>query len=308
MVTTDVRHTADGLSFITLTNALGATVELCTLGARWTRCCVPDGEGRLGNVLVGSDDYVSDTLYRGAIVGRVANRIADASFVLDGQTFRLDANDGRHSNHGGFCGFDCRRWDYRLLADGVCFTLTSPDGDGGYPGRVDVEATYRWTDGCQLLLRLRATADRPTLLNPTCHAYFNLSAGQCLTIADHQLQTDATRYVETSADHIPTGRVPSVATTPFDFRQGRPLGRFRFNHCFDVQSATLTDPHSGRRLQVETSLPGLLLYTSGWSPRPFEGVCLEPQFWPDAPHHPAFRQPLLRPGDVYDHTVNFRFS
>lgn len=122
------------------------------------------------------------------------------------------------------------------------------------------------------------------------------------------MQTDATRYVETSADHIPTGRVPSVATTPFDFRQGRPLGRFRFNHCFDVQSATLTDPHSGRRLQVETSLPGLLLYTSGWSPRPFEGVCLEPQFWPDAPHHPAFRQPLLRPGDVYDHTVNFRFS
>lgn len=296
-----------GLHFITVVNAHGALVEFCNLGARWTRCCVPDADGHIGNVLVGTDDYIHDTLYRGALIGRVANRVAHACFELDGQMYYLDANDGSHSNHGGFHGFDGRKWNYRLLDDGVSFMLTSPDGDGGYPGTINVEATYRWSDDCRLELHVVARTDRPTLFNPTCHAYFNLSADQQSTIADHELLLDADKVLETDSFHIPRGWLADVDATPFDFRHSRPLGNYRYNHCYDVCSAKLTEPHTRRSLFVTTSLPGIVLYTSGWSPRPFEAVCLETQFWPDAIHFPSFLQPILRPHEIYDHTTVYHF-
>ena len=307
MMKTEVIKTPSGIYFIRVVNAGGAWVELCTLGARWTCCWVPDVAGHLGNVVLGAEDYAEDRLYRGAIVGRVANRIVNAEFELDGQTYHLDANDGHHSNHGGFHGFDARRCDYRLSDDGVTFMLTSVDGDGGYPGRIDVEATYRWDDDCRLTLRVTACTDRTTLFNPTCHAYFNLSGGSDRTIAAHDLQTDACRVVETDSSHIPSGRLLAARDNAFDFRGGRRLGTFCYNHCLDTQRARLRHEGSGRCLEVSTSPPGLLLYTSGWSPRRFEGVCLEPQYWPDAIHHAGFECPVLRRGERYDHTTVYHF-
>lgn len=310
----------------------GASIELTDWGARWVRAMMPDACNRMDNVLVGYNrlkDYLTDTYYMGATIGRFANRIADASFVIDDVNYSLEANDGKNTNHGGHSGFHHKLWQSEVLADGVRFSLTSPDGEGGYPGNVLVRVAYRLSEDNVVTVSYQGVTDRPTFLNLTNHAYFNLSGAVGQEIAGHRLMIPAERMLETTADFIPTGRTVEVVDTPFDFTRPRRIGeqlhadneQLRqnrgYNHCYVVKeeasgtrvvAACLSDPATGRQLTVETDLPGVLLYTAGYYKHPDTAVCLETQFFPDTPHHAHFPSCLLRPGEIYEQRTYFRFA
>ena len=264
----------------------------------------------------------------GATVGRFANRIANASFLIDGLTYRLETNDGRHTNHGGYSGFHQRLWKWEKLADGICFMLASPDGDGGYPGNLEVTVEYRWSECNELSVDYFGVSDKPTYLNMTNHAYFNLS-GTKEKILSHSLYIPAQKIVEINAGFIPTGMVTPVAGTPFDFTCRKQLGediytdnqQLRdnrgYNHCYILKeqpshdmvlAACLCEPVSKRRLTVMTDLPGVLLYTAGYYEFPDTAVCLETQFFPDTPSHPHFPSCLLRPGNEYRQRTVYWFD
>ena len=317
--------------YFKVVNASGAWVGFTNWGARWIEAGVPDGEGRLTDVIAGYDnpmEYLSDTYYLGATVGRFANRIANASFLIDGLTYRLETNDGRHTNHGGYSGFHQRLWKWEKLADGICFMLASPDGDGGYPGNLEVTVEYRWSECNELSVDYFGVSDKPTYLNMTNHAYFNLS-GTKEKILSHSLYIPAQKIVETNAGFIPTGMVTPVAGTPFDFTCRKQLGvdiytdnqQLRdnrgYNHCYILKeqpsrdmvlAACLCEPASKRRLTVMTDLPGVLLYTAGYYESPDTAVCLETQFFPDTPSHSHFPSCLLRPGNEYRQRTVYRFD
>ncbi len=310
-----------------IVNNRGAAVELTNYGARWLRAEVPDKEGRMQNVIVGYDrleDYIGDPFYMGATVGRYANRIARAALTINGNDYQLERNDGNNCNHGGEAGFDRRPWQWRLLEpNGVSFTIHSPDGEGGWPGDIRLTAEFRWNDDCCLTLRLHGTADRPTWLNPTNHAYLNLS-GNRGDIGRHLIRIHANRIVETDREYLPTGRLTDVTGTPFDFRVPRPIGQPMhqshpslaanrgYNHCYELcsghEAASICDPCSGRTMTVSTSLPGLLLYSAGFLPRPHTAVCMETQYFPDTPHWPQFPSCLIDRQKGYDHTTSYRFG
>lgn len=312
-------------------NSTGAAVEFINWGARWIRAFMPDAGHVMGNVLLGYDalsDYLTDSYYMGAVVGRYANRIAGASFTIADTTYHLEANDGQNTNHGGHSGFHHKRWQWEVLPDGVRFSLFSPDGEGGYPGNVNVSVTYRLSEENVLAVNYRGTTDRVTYLNLTHHAYFNLSGvGEAIT--NHRLLIPATHLLETTAAFIPTGKKIAVAGTPFDFTHSKRIGeelhtdneQLRqnrgYNHCYilkeqssvaKVLAASLVDPETGRKLTVETDLPGVLLYTAGYYERPDTGVCFETQFFPDTPHYAHFPSCLLHPSEVYEQNTYFRFD
>lgn len=314
-----------------LTNELGAYIEVTNWGARWVTAMVPDAGGRLDNVLVGydcMDKYLSDTYYMGATVGRFANRIANASFSIDGEDFQLETNDGRNTNHGGSTGFHNQLWGWEELPDGIRFTLTSPHGEGGYPGTVHVSVTYRWTETNELSVHYYGTTDRATYLNLTNHAYFNLS-GRKEKITAHYLSIPSEWMLDTTAEFIPTGQKVSVLGTPFDFTRRKQIGKDLhanrrqliwnkgYNHCYVLKevsssemlpAACLYDEVTKRQLTVSTNLPGVLLYTAGYYAYPDTAVCLETQYFPDTPSHPHFPSCLLRPGEVYDQLTVYRFG
>jgi aldose 1-epimerase len=319
------------VSLVTLTNAGGASVFFSSQGARWTAARVPDSDGQLGNVLIGSrpdGDYTDDVYYMGATIGRFANRIGGASVDIDGKRYPLDCNDGENTNHGGFHGFDQALWDTAVIDGGVCFTRISPHMEGGFPGRLQVKVIYRWSDSNELTVEYYATTDRPTVVNLTCHAYFNLSAEAGTTIHQHQLMIPSTKILDTDAHFIPTGLIRTVKGTAFDFTSIRSLGTQMqaddpqlvqnrgYNHYYilpyhpgSMQLAALVrDPRSGRSLRVHTDYPGVLLYTAGYYAEPHTAICLETQLMPDAPHHPDFSSCLLRPGEVYRHSSIYAFQ
>lgn len=311
-----------------IVNDAGASIEVSDWGARLIEVLVPDKEGRLGNVVLCPPDLLTDTYYMGAVVGRVANRIGDASFLIDGQIFTIDRNDGCNSNHGGFEGFDRRLWHSEVVSDGVKFTLTSPDGDGGYPGRLDVCVTYSWTEDNRLQLSYEASTDFPTLVNLTHHAYFNLGVtGQ--QVVDHWLQIPSDRLVVTDENFIPTGEIVSAIGTPFDFTVGKMIGKDinadseqlrwnrGYNHCYLLPRSSHSEMHlaarlqheaSGRYLEVNTTQPAVLVYSSGFLPRPTTAVCIETQCPPDAIHHSEFPSRILRPEMFYRERVEFSFG
>lgn len=303
---------------------------------------VPDREGRPANVVLGWQalaDYLGPPRYYGAVVGRYANRIGGARFVLDGTEHRIAANDGANSLHSGPDGFDQRRW--RIVAQSpvsVTFALESPDGDNGFPGTLHAQVRYTLEeDG--LAIALRATTDRATVCNLTQHAYFNL-AGEAsgTTILDHRLRIAASRITPVDAGLIPLRDFAGVAGTPFDFRTPRAireaidaedaqlaLGQgYDHNWVLDGDAgrvrriATLYDPGSGRVLDLESSKPGLQFYAGnhliggapGTSGRVYPrrgGLCLEPQYFPDSPNRPDFPSARLAPGETYAHDMAFRF-
>lgn len=315
----------------TITNRSGAYVQLTNWGARWVAAMVPDLHGQLANVLVGYDDigsYLTDTYYMGATVGRYANRIADASFVIDGVTYRLKPNDGRHSNHGGYPGFHQKCWQWEELPDGIRFLLTSPDGEGGYPGNLQVSVDYRWSEDNALSICYAAQTDRATYLNLTNHAYFNLSGTQ-RKITDHILSLPTNRMLDTTSEFIPTGNLIDTTGTLFDFTSGKPIGQDLYadhpqirwnkgyNHCYVLEhairgnmqrAASLFDPQTRRRLIVETDLPAVLVYTAGYYRYPHTAVCLETQYFPDTPSHPHFPSCLLQPEEEYNHRTRYAFT
>jgi len=264
--------------------------------------------------------YIDDQCYVGATIGRYANRIAFASFKLDGYQYQLEPNNGPHSNHGGIDGLHRRIFDVTVHDDTILFHLTSADGDGGFPGNLRLTVGYRWNDANELHIQYEATSDKKTILNITNHAYFNLSGGKT-DIVDHQLQVRASHVLETTEDYIPTGTLVPCPNPSFSRIKG-------LNHCYVLheaaqnslkKAALLHDTDSGRTLEVYTTYPGLVIYSgdflSGDVPgyagipyRPFDGMCLECQYFPDSPNHPDFPSTVLDIEAVYSEQIVYKFT
>ncbi|WP_328365291.1 galactose mutarotase [Streptomyces sp. NBC_00457] len=281
---------------------------------------VPDREGRPGNVVLGFADLDGYTAhpepYFGALVGRYANRIAGGRFSLDGVTYALEPNNGPNSLHGGGRGFDKRVWDVTPVEHGVRLARVSPHGEEGFPGRLEVSATYTLDSAGALRIAYEAVTDAPTIVNLTNHSYWNLSgAGNA---GGHELRIAASRFTPVDEDLIPTGVAP-VEGTRFDFRAERKAGA-GYDHNFVLdkgvtsapeQVAELYDPASGRALTVATTEPGLQLYTADHLTEPFspgDGVALETQHFPDSPNRPEYPSTVLRPGEVFRSETVYGFA
>lgn len=315
-------------------------VGLTNYGARMLSIEAPDRDGRFDHVLLGFDraDMVLKAGSFGAVLGRYANRIAKGRFTLDGTTYQLSVNDGENTLHGGKAAFAKLFWTVAdRSADAVTMTLRSPDGDQGFPGSLDVTATYTLEPDA-LRLDLAATTNKATPVNLSAHPYFNLAGADALDCCDHLLQVDASHVLPTDAGQIPTGERLSVEGTPFDFRAPTAIGpRIRgddpqllfargYDHCFVLdgdagtlrRAGRLTHPASGRTLEIETDCAGLQVYTGnslngslvghGGTYRMTAGLALEAQAFPDAPNQPHFPSTILRPGERFSATIRHRFS
>jgi len=316
-------HAPDGspLSLFTLTNAQGMEVRITNYGGIVTHIFAPDRDGRLANVTLGFDtaaEYFGRSPYFGALIGRCGNRIAGGRFTLDGVEHQLSVNNGDNHLHGGAQGFDQVVWDAAVEDDVLVLHYHSPEGEQGYPGNLDVQARYTLGDDGALTVELSATTDRATPVNLTHHAYFNLAGGA--TINDHEISIDAPHYTPVNEALIPTGEIAPVAGTPFDFREPRAIGDTVYDHNFVLSPADgmrcavrLREPRSGRQLEVLTHQPGIQFYSGNFLDGslgfPYRGgLCLEPQHFPDSPNQPHFPSVILRPGEVYENTLAFRFS
>ena len=318
------------VELFTLTNPHGLALSALSYGGIINSITMPDRAGGRADVVLGFnslESYLAPHPYFGAIIGRYANRIANARFRIEGREYRLAANNGPHHLHGGIAGFDKRIWNAEPLVaeNGVAFSYSSGDGEEGYPGNVAVRVSYELTDANQLLIDYHATTDQVTHLNLTQHSYFNLAGEGSGDVRGHQLTIDADRYTPVDALLIPTGAIELVEGTPFDFRKSRNIGR-GYDHNWALNRpgtlrhvARVVESRSGRTLDVETTEPGLQFYTGnsldgtliGKSGRPYNkcaGFCLETQHYPDSPNQPGFPTTLLRPGDVYQSTTIFAFG
>ena len=327
-----------------LKNAHGMEVRLASYGARITSIKVPDRNGVMADVVLGFETvepYRSSVKkpYLGATLGRYAGRIANGRFTLDGVEHVLAQNNGPNHNHGGLTGFDKVVWDAKQFRNGVQFDYTSPAGEEGYPGTLKARVTYTLTDANELIVDYRATTDRPTPVNLSNHSYFNLAGEGSDTVLNHELMIDAEEVLPIDKTSVPTGKIASVAGTPFDFRHLRPVGRdinqtneqlangSGYDHTFVLNpkkevkkpAATLYEKTSGRKLQVFTDQPGLQLYTAnfldgslnGKSGKPYlkrSSLCLETQHFPDSPNQPQFPNTILRPGEIYKTRTTYQFS
>ena len=297
----------------TIQNENGMKATFCTTGGRLMSLEVPASDGSFKNVVWGCADAkacAADKDYRQCIVGRYGNRIAKGRFELDDFTYQLSVNEGENHLHGGKKGFDKREWTIQPLSDeSLLMTLLSPDGEEGYPGNLDISVLCTLTDKNELVLQYAATTDRPTILNPTLHAWFNLHGnGEGLTTS-HILKINADRYTPVDEELIPTGEIKTVEDSPFDFRAGKPVTP-EFDHNFMLRGEPgepafeLYEPATGILLKVYTDQPGLQLYTG----RPDCGVVLETQHFPDSPNHPIFPSTELRPGETYSQTTIYHFE
>ncbi len=340
--------TSDGtaVTAVVLANDNGMHVRLLSLGATIQSLAVPDADGELADVVLGYDsaqEYLDKGGYHGATVGRYANRIGKAAFTLDGKRYPLEANNGPNHLHGGVVGFDKRHWTIESVESGspasVVLRLESPDGDSGYPGKLTVRARYALSDDNSLRIDYTATTDKPTIVNITNHAYFNLAgADSGHGILDHVLEIPSRRYTPVDETLIPTGELRDVAGTAFDFREPRRIGDavrdatdpqivfgrgYDHNFVLDGEglklAARLHDPHSGRTLELLTSAPAVQFYSGNFLDgtnigkhdqiyRQGDALCLEPQVYPDSPNKPAFPSARLNPGDTYTNTLLLRFS
>jgi aldose 1-epimerase len=307
----------------TLSRAGGVEISILTYGGIVQSLRASDGT----DLVLGFSELeaylAAGDAYLGAVVGRCANRIARGELPLDGNVYRLSRNEGENHLHGGYAGFDKKVWQARpRVRDdevAVVLSLTSEDGDEGYPGRVDVEAVYSLALDDVVRIELRAVTTQPTVVNLTSHSHFNL-AGEG-TILGHELRLDADRCTPVDSNLIPTGELAPVAGTSLDFRRPRTIdGDYDVNFALNAPglsapAARLADPRSGRVLEIRTTEPGLQLYTGGKLDgatrgvhERFAGVALETQRFPDAPHHPHFPSAVLRPGERYESTTELRFS
>jgi aldose 1-epimerase len=294
----------------TLANPRGTAVSVLTYGGIVQRVELGDV-----NVVLGFDDlpsytsaeYAASMPYYGAIIGRYGNRIAGARFTLDGRVYELPANNGPNSLHGGELGFHVRVWEAEPVPGGVRLTRTSPDGECGYPGSLDVAVTYTLDAEDRLRIGYEATTDAPTVLNLTNHSYWNLAGGG--TISDHELRIAASRYTPVDAALIPTGELADVAGTPMDFRQARRIGEHEYDHNWVLDGdVRLRDPGSGRTLAISTTEPGLQFYAGGMLDTPRAGLALETQHFPDSPNRPGWPSTVLRPGETFTSTTVLAFG
>lgn len=342
---------ADGtpVEAVTLTNAHGVSARILTYGATLQQLIAPDRNGKSADVLLGYDDlasYVDHPNYFGVTVGRYANRIAGGRFALDGTAYQLPLNNGSNSLHGGDKGFDKVVWKVVSLKSGPTASLvlsySSPDGASGYPGKLDVTVTYSLDEAGALTIAFDAKTTKPTIVNMTNHAIFNLAGeGSPLGATGHLLTIPAKAYTPVNANLIPTGELRAVEGTVFDFRTPRIVAdgirdgrdeQIRFGKGYDHNfaldkgltkapelAARLEDPQSGRVLDVLSTEPGLQFYTgnfldgtyvgkSGHLYRMGDGIALEPQKFPDAPNQSNFLSARVDPGKPYRHVMIYRLS
>ncbi|QKW31065.1 galactose mutarotase [Streptomyces seoulensis] len=301
----------------------GVRVRVLTYGGIVQSVEVPDRAGRTAQVVLGFpglEGYVAHPEpFLGALVGRYANRIGGARFALDGRAYPLTANDGPNSLHGGPNGFDKRVWEAAEVAHGVRLARVSPDGEEGFPGRLDVSATYTLDASGALRIAYEAVTDAPTVVNLTNHTYWNLGGAGSGPTGGHELRLAAARYTPVDDRLIPAGEPAEVAGTRFDFRRTRALGA-GYDHNFVLDKgvtaapeevAELHDPASGRVLTVATTEPGVQLYTADHLTAPFTpnaGTALETQHFPDTPNRPDFPPTRLNPGEVYRSETVYGFS
>ena len=317
-------------------------VKVITYGARVMSVVSPDRNGKRENVVLGHPDiagYQADGgTYFGAVVGRYGNRIAKGQFTIDGHQYRVPVNNHGQSLHGGLVGFDSKVWTAKQIENGVELTLVSPDGDQGYPGTLTAHVRYTLR-GDALHIDYSATTDKATVTNLTNHSYFNLAGEGNGTILDQKITINADRYTPVDAVLIPTGELPAVAGTPFDFRTPHAIGERidadneqlkiakGYDHNWVLNggdgqmklAARVTDPKSGRTLTVTTTQPGVQFYTgnfldgtitgTGGKVYPFRAaLCLETQHFPDSPNHPSFPSTLLKPGQTMRSSTVFTFG
>ncbi len=327
-------------------HAGGIRVKVCEFGGTLMGIEAPDRNGCFTNVVCGYDclaDLMNADGYVGALVGRYANRIGGARFMLDGNEYQLYPNDnGKNTLHGGKVGYSHKLWASSYsdtTQPSVYFSMISPDMEEGFPGELTITVTYRVTEDDTLAIDYKAMTNKATVISMTNHAYFNLSGFASGKVFDQVLQMDADRYLKTDDDLIPTGEIASVDGTPFDFREAKPIGQDFFaedhdlkiaggyDHCWCFENydgkikrvATAYDPKTGRAMDVRTDLPCVQFYSGNFltdDGHPFFGgyrkatqnaFCLETQIMPDSPNHPEFTNCVLRPGDLYNTTTEFKF-
>jgi aldose 1-epimerase len=333
------------VSLVTLRSG-HCTAVLTDLGARLLELHVPDRDGNLADVVLSRKtmgEVFEDRNYLGATAGRYAGRIRMGRFSLDGRDYQLACNEGSNHLHGGTRGFDQYSWSTQVDPDGeaVTFVRVSPDGEEGFPGELATRVTYR-LDGNTLHIDMSATTDRPTIVRLVNHAYWNLAGHDSGTILDHVVHLNASHYIPLDEELLPTGEVLSVHGTPFDFTKPRPIGEENskvpnngagrvagesagYDHIWvldgtgDRVVGEITDPVSGRRLELATNQRGLCFYVGGYlggvsakgpseSYRAFAGLTLETTGFPDDVNQSHFPSPILRPGETYRNSVRLTFS
>jgi aldose 1-epimerase len=324
----------------TCTNANGLVVKLITYGAIVTSVEVPDRDGKLANITLGFDSldgYLPRHPYFGATVGRYCNRIAKGKFKLGDQEYTLATNNDPNHLHGGENGFDRVLWDAEPVqtesAVGVKFHYVSKNGEEGYPGNLDVTATYLLTNDNELSVEFMATTDQPTPVNLTNHNYWNLSGAGSGAILNHELEIAADQFLAVDDTLIPTGEMVDVAGSFLDFTKAQKIGArieesklkpLGYDHCFALRSqdgsmafaARVTDAASGRVMEIETTQPGLQFYSGnfldgsegGGGNKQHEAFCLETQHYPDSPNQPGFPTTILKPGETYQQKTVHKFS
>jgi aldose 1-epimerase len=335
------------IDLYTLRNANGVEASITNYGGRLVTLKTPDRTGRFDDIVLGFDGfdgYSKKNPFFGALVGRYANRIANAEFTLDGKTYKLARNNGNNALHGGLKGFDKVPWQARQMttAHGPALRLeyVSADGEEGYPGELTTTVTYTVTDADELRIDYVATTGKLTVLNLTNHSYFDLAGQRAGNILDHIVTIAADRFTPVNANLIPTGELRDVKGTPFDFTQPHPIGdridqddeQLKFgagyDHNFVLNSggaglefaARAHHPASGRTMEVFTTQPGVQLYTGNHLAQSLvkgkggvvygfrSGLCFETQHFPDSPNQPKFPTTELKPGERYEQTTVFRFS
>ena len=340
--------TPDGVvvDLFTLTNANGLRVKIMTYGATITAVEVPDHNGKIENVTLSLDslqDYLKGHPCLGSTIGRYANRIAKGRFRIGDVEYKLATNNGPNHLHGGIKGFDKVVWQAKPVEgngfSGVAFSYDSPDGEEGYPGRLAAQLTYSLTDQDELKMAYLATTDKPTVVNLTNHAYWNLAGCGAGDVLGHELMLNANRYLPADDALMPTGELKAVAGTPMDFTQPKTVGsriaqvKGGYDHCYVLNkakgekgekgekvptlAARVFEPARGRVMEVYTTEPGVQLYTAngldgsltsgGVAYGKHAGLCLETQHYPDSPNHPAFPSTLLRPGERYEQLTVHKF-
>jgi aldose 1-epimerase len=329
----------------TLRNVNGAGAKIMTYGATVVSLEMPDGQGRMDDIVLGYDNldgYLKASPYFGAIVGRYGNRIGKGTFTLDGVAYSLARNDKENHLHGGIKGFDKVVWSdkpvWKSNAVGVELTYLSKDGEEGYPGNLTSTVTYLLTNKNELRVEYIATTDKATPVNLTHHGYFNLTGGERDILA-HELMLNANKFTPVDTGLIPTGELQSVKDTPMDFTKETPIGarieadfeqlqagggydhNWVLNRTGDglILAARVVEPTTGRVMEVYTTEPGIQFYAgnfldgtiTGKEGKVYKhrwGFCLETQHYPDSPNKPNFPSTILRPGDTYKTTTVYRFS
>jgi aldose 1-epimerase len=338
--------TGEDIDLYKLRNSQGTEATITNFGGRLVTLCVPDRNGKFSDVVLGFDSldgYLAKNPYFGALVGRYANRIANAEFKLNGETFHLAKNNGNNSLHGGTKGFDKVVWKASETtykgSPALQLTYLSKDGEDGYPGNLRATVTYSLSDGDELTIDYQATTDKDTVINLTNHSYFDLSGQAAGSILDHEVMINADKFTPVNANLIPTGELKPVKGTPFDFTNMKRMGEhidekdqqleygLGYDHNYVINSsggeltlaARVKEPKSGRVMEVSTTQPGVQFYTGNHLDGHVKGkggvtygfrwaFCLETQHFPDSPNQSAFPSAVLKAGEKYHGITVFKFS